>query len=112
MLLNTATNFRVICQVISPGSVWNCLWGHALKRFPGINRKSRVSYPRPRFLSSATSPSLPKKHYNGLINQLPVLETCIINFTLHHLVKLYNGLLGAEIHSRQYLLQYTCRCMM
>ena len=47
MLLNTATNFRVICQVISPGSVWNCLWGHALKRFPGINRKSRVSYPGP-----------------------------------------------------------------
>ena len=23
-----------------PGSVWNCLWGHALKRSPGINRKS------------------------------------------------------------------------
>ena len=66
---------------------------HALKRFPGINRKSRVSYPGPRFLSSATSPSLPKKHFNGLINQLALLETCIINFTQHHLVKLYNGLL-------------------
>ena len=50
----------------SPGSVWNCLWGHALKRSPGINRKSRVSYPGPGFLSSATWPSLPKKHYNGL----------------------------------------------
>ena len=39
-----------------PGSVWNCLWGHALKRSPGINRESRVglSYPGPRFLSSAT----------------------------------------------------------
>ena len=37
-----------------PGSVWNCLWGHALKRSPGINRKSRVSYPGPGFLSSAT----------------------------------------------------------
>ena len=49
-----------------PGSVWNCLWGHALKRSPGINRKSRVSYPGPGFLSSATWPLLPKKHYNGL----------------------------------------------
>ena len=53
----------------SPGSVWNCLWGHVLKRSPGIIRKSRVSYPVPGFLSSATWPSLPKKHYNGL-NQL------------------------------------------
>ena len=52
-----------------PGSVWNCLWGNALKRSPGIIRKSRVSYPGPRFLSSATWPSLPKKHYNGL-NQI------------------------------------------
>ena len=48
------------------GSVWNCLWGNALKRSPGIIRKSRVSYPGPGFLSSATWPSLPKKHYNGL----------------------------------------------
>ena len=48
------------------GSVWNCLWGHALKRSPGINRKTMVSYPGPGFLSSATWPSLPKKHYNGL----------------------------------------------
>ena len=49
-----------------PGSVWNCLWGNALKRSPGIIRKSRVSYPGPGFLSSATWPSLPKKHLNGL----------------------------------------------
>ena len=49
-----------------PGSVWNCLWGNALKRSPGIIRKSRVSYPGPGFLSSATWSSLPKKHYNGL----------------------------------------------
>ena len=49
-----------------PGSVWNCLWGNTLKRSPGIIRKSRVSYPGPGFLSSATWPSLPKKHYNGL----------------------------------------------
>ena len=37
-----------------------------LKRSPGISRKSRVSYPSPGFLSRATWPSLPKKHYNGL----------------------------------------------
>ena len=48
------------------GSVLNCLWGNALKRSPGIIRTSRVSYPGPGFLSSATWPSLPKKHYNGL----------------------------------------------
>ena len=54
-----------------PGSVWNCLWGHALKRSPGIIRKSRVSYPGPGFLSSATWPSLPKKHYNGLNQTKP-----------------------------------------
>ena len=35
-----------------PGSVWTCLWGNALKRSPGIIRKSRVSYPGPGFLSS------------------------------------------------------------
>ena len=34
-----------------------------------MNRKSRVSYLGPGFLSSATWPLLPKKHYNGLINQ-------------------------------------------
>ena len=51
-----------------PGSAWNSLWGHTMKRSPGINRKSRVLYPGPGFLSSATWPSLPKKHYNGLIN--------------------------------------------
>ena len=49
-----------------PGSVWNCLWGNALKRSSGVIRKSRVSYPVPGFLSNATWPSLPKKHYNGL----------------------------------------------
>ena len=52
-----------------PGSVWTYLWGHALKNSPGINRKSRVSYPGPGFPSSASWPSLPKRHYNGLINQ-------------------------------------------
>ena len=58
-----------------PGSVWNCLWGNALKRSPGIIRKSRVSYPDPGFLSSATWPSLPKKHYNGL-NQTKPNQFC------------------------------------
>ena len=54
-----------------PGSVWNCLWGNALKRSPGIIRKSRVSYPVPGFLSSATWPMLPKKHFNGLNQTKP-----------------------------------------
>ena len=46
--------------------MWNCLWGNAIKRSPGIIRKSKISYPGPGILSSATWPSLPKKHYNGL----------------------------------------------
>ena len=49
--------------------MWNCLLGHGLKRSLWINRKSRALYSGPGFLSSATWPSLPKKHYNGLINQ-------------------------------------------
>ena len=55
-----------------PGSVWNCLWGNTLKRSPGIIRKIWVSYPGPGFLSSATWPSLPKKHYNGLNQTKPI----------------------------------------
>ena len=35
------------------GSMWNCLWGHGLKRSPGINCKSRLLYLAPGFLSSA-----------------------------------------------------------
>ena len=61
---------------IRPGSVWNCLWRHALKRSPGINRKSRVSYPGPGLLSSATLPLLPKKHYNGLNQTKPSPYSC------------------------------------
>ena len=45
-----------------------------LKRCPGINRKSRVLYPGPGFLTSATWPSLPKKLNNGLINQSIILD--------------------------------------
>ena len=43
-----------VCLLKRSGSVWNSLWGHVLKRSPGINRKSRVLYPSPGFLSSAT----------------------------------------------------------
>ena len=66
-----------------PDSVWNCLWGNALKRSPGIIRKSRVSYPGPGFLSSATWPSLPKKHYNGL-NQTKLIYH-VSDYNCHHL---------------------------
>ena len=53
---------RVAAQLAKrPGSVWNCLLGHARKRSPGISCKSRVSYLGPGFLSSATWPLLPKK---------------------------------------------------
>ena len=65
-----------------PGSVWNCLWEHALERSPVIYRKSRVSYPGPGFLSSATWPSPPKKHYNGLINMLTMCMHRLMG--LHH----------------------------
>ena len=73
-----------------PGSVWNCLWGHALKRSPGINRKSRVWYPGPGFLSSATWPSLPKKHFNGLNQTNPLWSegqlsaSCLIFQPVNH----------------------------
>ena len=36
-----------------------------------LNHKSRVSYPGPRFLSSASWPWLSKKHYNGLNQTKP-----------------------------------------
>ena len=67
-----------------PGSVWNCLWGNALKRSPGIIRKSRVSYPVPGFLSSATWPSLPKKHYNGLNQTNQIWKNKDIHIMLMH----------------------------
>ena len=67
-----------------PGSVWNCLWGNALKRSPGINRKSRVSYPGPGFLSSATWHMLPKKHYNGL-NQMYLYDHLASLSMIHNL---------------------------
>ena len=42
---------------------------HALKIYPGINRKCRVLYPGTGFLFSATWPLMLKKHYNGFVNQ-------------------------------------------
>ena len=72
-----------------PGSVWNCLWGNALKRSPGIIRKSRVSYPGPGFLSSATWPSLPKKHYNGL-NQPNQINRNTIGVLILNFIELLN----------------------
>ena len=62
-----------------PGSVWNCLWGNALKRSPGIIGKNRVSYPGPGFLSIATWPSLPKKHYNGLNQKKFTVKTSMFD---------------------------------
>ena len=54
--------------------------GHALKRSPGSNCKRRVLYPSPGFLSSATWPSMPKKHYNGLNKQINIKLILIITF--------------------------------
>ena len=68
-----------------PGSVWNCQWGNALKRSPGIIRKSRVSYPIPGFLSSATWPSLPKKHYNGLNQTKPNQHLDIVYYVSYNI---------------------------
>ena len=73
-----------------PGSVRNCLWGNALKRSPGIIRKSRVSYPGPEFLSSATWPSLPKKHYNGL-NQTKLNQYVYITHHFENIPYIFNG---------------------
>ena len=75
---------------VGPGSVWNCLWGNALKRSPGIIRKSRVSYPVPGFLSSATWPSLPKKHYNGL-NQTKYIHTYIYIYIYIYIYEILNA---------------------
>ena len=61
----------------------NCLKGrrHGLIRSPGINRKSMVSDPGPGYPYSATWPSLPKKNYNGLINQ----STHFLDSTIYYL---------------------------
>ena len=50
------------------GSVWNCLWGHALKISHGINRKSRVLYPVLDFYQMRHGLRC-RKSTNQLINQ-------------------------------------------
>ena len=58
-----------------PGSVWNCQWGHAFRRSHGINRKSRVLYPGPGLISSATWHSMSKKHvYALIIDHIPLFR--------------------------------------
>ena len=57
---------RVVCRTV---------YGEMHLKSPGIIRKSRVSYPVPGFLSSATWPSLPKKHFNGLNQTKPIFWT-------------------------------------
>ena len=48
------------------GRMWNSLWGYALKLYwDQSQRYGIVSQSR---ISSAKCPSIPKKHYNGLIN--------------------------------------------
>ena len=66
--------------------MWNCLWGHALKRSPGVIRKNRVSYPGPGFLSSATWPSLPKKHYNGLNQTINITKSVTLLFIVQSML--------------------------
>ena len=88
-----------------PGSVWNCLWGNALKRSPGIIRKSRVSYPGPGFLSSATWPSLPKKHYNGLNQTKPRLNALYALYE-NHSIHRRNRDDGGTFHMKQYVRYY------
>ena len=65
------------CIFTYGAAIFQIMWGNALKKSPGIIRKSRVSYPGPGFLSSATWPSLPKKHYNGL-NQTKPIRLCFL----------------------------------
>ena len=63
---------RVVC-----GTVYGEMH---LKDLLGSFVRARVSYPGPRFLSSATWHSLPKKHYNGLNQTIPfrrIIVPCI-----------------------------------
>ena len=90
-----------------PGSVWNCLWGNALKRSPGIIRKSRVSYPGPGFLSSATWPSLPKKHYNGL-NQTKPNQILFIKMKVPPSPHFKMGILCKNLNSNIHMIISKC----
>ena len=72
---HTKDNHKIGSLPAEFDSTADCLRRHTLKRSPGIISKSRVSYPGPGFLSSAPWPSLPKKRYNGLINQSTDADT-------------------------------------
>ena len=63
--------------------------GKCLKKSPGIIRKSRVSYPVPGFLSSATWHSLPKKHYNGLNQTKPNQSNSQNGYCINHVWWIY-----------------------
>ena len=63
------------------------VYGDMHLKSPGINRKSRVLYSGPGFVSSAIWLSLPKKHYNGLINHIQSC-ICLIYITITLLSKL------------------------
>ena len=87
---------------------------HKFKSSPGINRKSRVSYPGSGFLSSATWPSLQKKHYYGL-NQTKRLQyttwpllICMIFFLGYYMgagmMESRLGLLSLQSHSFSWML--------
>ena len=69
--------------------MWNCLWGHVLKRSPEINRKSRVSFPGPGFLSSATWPLLPKKYYYSLNQTNPNNKQSYMAFDAKKVLSVY-----------------------
>ena len=58
-----------------PGSVWNCLWGNALKGSPGIIRKSRVSYPGPGFLFKLQPAIFPLSQHVIRFHELPADTT-------------------------------------
>ena len=81
---------RVVC-----GTVYGDM--HLIKRSPGINRKSRVSYPGPGFLSSATWPSQPKKHCKGLIVltsnrcHASFLKPLVLSLTIRFLAGIFSG---------------------
>ena len=54
-----------------PGSMWNCLWGNALKRSPGITRRVGYRIPVLDFCLVLHGLRCRKKHYNGLNQTKP-----------------------------------------
>ena len=74
------------------GSVWNCLWGHALKLKRDRSQEYGIDnlYPGPGFISSGTWPSLPKKHFYSLIILISLIAVSGSELLLYsgHLVPL------------------------